>query len=50
MTGYVIRAANEKVSSVTTSNTLLNTIHEIIDRAIKVQFPSNSPAAPRTLR
>ncbi|KAI9150700.1 bacterial alpha-L-rhamnosidase-domain-containing protein [Paramyrothecium foliicola] len=35
ITAYVIRAANDKVSEVETSNTMLNSIHEIIDRAIK---------------
>lgn len=36
MTGLVVRAANEHVSTVETSNSMLNSIHTIIDRAIKV--------------
>lgn len=36
MTGLEIRAANEQVSAVQTSNSLLNKIHNIIDRSIKV--------------
>lgn len=36
MTGLIIRAANQKVGEVETSNDLLNKIHNIIDRAIQV--------------
>lgn len=36
MTGFVIRAANEPVLSVSTSNDLFNGIHKIIDRSIQV--------------
>lgn len=43
MIAYVIRAANDKVSEVETSNTMLNSIHEIIDRAIKVRHSDFAP-------
>ena len=36
MTASVIRAANEQVLSVSTSNNLFNSIHKIIDRSIQV--------------
>lgn len=35
MTAYVIRAANEPVLSIHTSNELFNSIHKIIDRSIQ---------------
>lgn len=35
MTGFVIRAANEPVLSLHTSNELFNSIHTIIDRSIQ---------------
>ncbi|KAH8896774.1 alpha-L-rhamnosidase [Thozetella sp. PMI_491] len=40
MTGKVIRAVNEPVSFVSTSNPLFNKIHQIIDRAIKSNMHS----------
>lgn len=39
MSGQVIRAVNENSGSVSTSDSLFNQIHEIIDRSIKVTVP-----------